>query len=146
MLEPTPGWEDRVRDSFSRQRMMTATLGARIAELSPGRVVLEMDHRADLTQQHGFLHAGVSATLADSACGYATYSLARPGQTVLTVEFKVNLLAPARGERFTAVGEVIRAGRTLTVCTGTVTASDGDEPVTVAQMQATVMLLDGADR
>jgi uncharacterized protein (TIGR00369 family) len=108
-------WDRKVRESFDRQAFMKH-LGARIAELAPGRVVLELDARAELTQQDGYLHAGVSAAIADSAGGYAAYSLFAAGTRVLSVEFKINLLAPARGARLRAAGEVLRAGRTLTVC------------------------------
>lgn len=144
MPDPHPGWQDRVRASFARQRIMT-TLGATIAELDPGRVVLAMPYTATFAQQHGFLHAGATATLADSACGYAAYTLAPPSFTVLTVEFKINLLAPARGTAFTAEGRLVKGGRTLSVCTGTVTALEGENATVVAQIQATVMLLEGAD-
>jgi uncharacterized protein (TIGR00369 family) len=108
-------WDRKVRESFERQAFM-AHLGARIAELAPGRVVLELDARPELTQQDGYLHAGVSASIADSAGGYAAYSLFPAGTGVLSVEFKINLLAPARGSRLRAVGEVVKCGRTLTVC------------------------------
>lgn len=95
-----------------------ATLGARLARVAPGEVVIEMPFRPDLTQQHGFLHAGIVTSLMDSACGYAALSLMDPGAAVLSVEFKVNLLAPARGSRFRASGRVVRAGRTVTVVSG----------------------------
>ena len=94
-------WEARTRASFARQRMMD-TLGVRIADLAPGRCVLEMPYDERFTQQHGYAHAGATATLADSACGYAAYTLAAPDATVLTVEYKINLLAPAAGDRFRA--------------------------------------------
>ena len=97
-FEPAnPDFEARVRASFARQRVM-ATIGARLRAVSPGRVEIELPFRDDLTQQHGFLHAGIVATLADSACGYAAFSLMSPDASVLSVEFKLNLLAPARGD------------------------------------------------
>jgi uncharacterized protein (TIGR00369 family) len=134
-----PGTENRIRESIGRQTLLT-TLGVTVAELATGRVVLELRYRADLCQQNGYLHAGAITTLADSACGYAAASLMPPDRDVLTVEFKVNLLSPARGERFRATGEVVRAGRTLTVCSAEVVAwADGSEPKPVALMQATMM-------
>jgi uncharacterized protein (TIGR00369 family) len=122
-----PAFERRVRDSFARQAVMK-TLGITIASVTPGEVVLELAFRDDLVQQHGFLHAGVVTTAMDSACGYAALSLMEPGAAVLSVEFKVNLLAPARGRRFRATGRVVRAGRTVTVVSGEMRAFDADEP------------------
>ena len=111
-------------------------------EISPGRVVLELAFRPDLCQQKGFLHAGVIASIADSACGYAALTLMPPGSDVLSVEFKVNLLAPALGDRVRAVGTVVRSGRTLTVCSGEVLALAEDRPdKQVALMQATMIAL-----
>ena len=115
------------------------TLGARLTRVGEGEIVIEMPVRPELTQQHGFVHAGVVAALADSACGYAALSLMDSDAAVLSVEFKVNLVAPAAGERLTATGTVVKAGRTLTVCRGEVTAQRGGESVTVAVMQATMM-------
>ena len=109
-----PQFEARVRASFARQRFM-ATLGASLEHVAPGEVVIEFTHRDVLTQQHGYLHAGVMTSVVDSACGYAALSLTEPGVGVLSVELKVNMLAPARGERFVATGRVVRAGRTLSV-------------------------------
>ena len=140
-----PGTEQRIRESVGRQTLLT-TLGVSIAELAVGRVVLDLPYRADLCQQNGYLHAGAITALADSACGYAAASLMPEDRDVLTVEFKVNLLAPARGDRFRAIGEVMRAGRTLTVCSAEVVAwaDDGEgnpeaSLVRVALMQATMM-------
>lgn len=112
----TPDWADRVRDSFARQPFM-AHLGARLADMTPGRVVIEADHGEHLTQQHGFFHAGVSSSLADSAGGYAGFSLFPGNSSVLTVEYKMNLISPAQGDRLRAVGQVVRSGRTITFCT-----------------------------
>jgi uncharacterized protein (TIGR00369 family) len=95
-----------------------ATLGVTLARVAPGEVALEIPFRSDLTQQHGFLHAGIVTSVMDSACGYAALSLMERGAAVLSVEFKVNLLAPARGSRFRAIGRVVRAGRTVTVVSG----------------------------
>jgi uncharacterized protein (TIGR00369 family) len=119
-----------------------ATCGVTIASIRPGEVVLELPYRDDLTQQHGFLHAGVIAAVADSACGYAAFTLMPADHAVLSVEFKTNLLAPARGERFRATARVVRAGRTLTVCTAEVVGVEGDRETLVAVMQATMIGLE----
>jgi uncharacterized protein (TIGR00369 family) len=137
-------YESRIRASFVRQRFM-ATLGAELIGVQPGEVTIGFPFRDDLTQQHGFVHAGVLSATADSACGYAALSLMEPGTGVLAVEFKINLLAPARGERFEAVGRVLRAGRTITVCAGEVHAVEGERRTVVAVMQATMMTLRGRD-
>jgi uncharacterized protein (TIGR00369 family) len=133
-----PDYERRVRDSFGRQAFM-ATLGARLVAVEPGRVVIEVLPRPDLTQQHGFLHAGVVASIADTACGYAAFSLMPAQAGVLSVEFKLNLLAPAVGERLLAIGVVVKAGRTLSVCSGEVVAERAGTTSLVALMQATMM-------
>jgi uncharacterized protein (TIGR00369 family) len=112
-----PDYEQRIRASFARQAAM-ATLGVMLARIAPGEVALEIPFRSELTQQHGFLHAGIVTSVMDSACGYAALSLMERGAAVLSVEFKVNLLAPARGNRFRAIGRVVRAGRTVTVVSG----------------------------
>ncbi len=142
MLHPPrdPDFEARVRSSFARQAFM-ATLGAELVAIEPGQVVIELPFRHDLTQQHGFLHAGAVAAVADSACGYAALSLMPAGAAVLSVEFKINLMQPAAGPRFHAIGKVLRAGRTLTVCTGEVHACHDDRQVTIAAMQATLMTI-----
>ena len=137
-----PLFEERVRASFERQAFM-ATLGARIVSVAPGDVVLELPFHQNLTQQHGFLHAGVVAAMADNACGFAALSLMPPGAAVMSVEFKINLMAPAAGSVFKATGRVIRAGRTLTVCSGEVAATSGDREKVVAVMQATMMSVTG---
>ena len=135
-----PRFEMRVRASFARQAFM-ATLGARLLSVTPGRVEIALPFRNDLTQQHGFLHAGVVAAVADSACGYAALSLMPADCGVLSVEFKINLMKPASGGSFRALGSVIRAGRTLMVCGAEVlAAADGGES-TVALMQGTMMVV-----
>ena len=131
-------FEERVRTSFARQEFM-ATIGATLTRVEAGTVVIEVAHRADLTQQHGFLHAGVIASIADSACGYAAFTLMPEDHAVLSVEFKQNLLAPAKGERFRATARVVKAGRTLTVCTAEVVAVTGAEETLVAVMQGTMI-------
>jgi len=109
-----PSFAADIERSFARQPIMNL-LGARLTLVEPGVVEITLPFRADLAQQHGYLHAGVVATIADSACGYAAYSLMAAGSEVLSVEFKVNLLRPAQGETFIARAEVVKAGRTLTV-------------------------------
>ena len=137
-----PGYEARVRASFARQRVMH-TIGARIVRVEPGEVELELPFRDDLTQQHGFLHAGIVTTLVDSACGYAALSVMDRDAAVLSVEYKVNLLAPATGERMRAIGRVIKSGRTLVVCGGEVIAVAGETESVVTIMQATMMAVRG---
>jgi uncharacterized protein (TIGR00369 family) len=136
------GMEARLRASFARQAAM-ATLGAEIAHLAPGEVDLRMDYRAELTQQHGFLHAGIVATLADSACGYAAYTLMPAEAGVVSVEFKLNLMAPAAGDAFVARARVKKAGRTLVVVTADVFALAGGGERLIATMQGTMMTLLG---
>ncbi len=135
-----PNYEARVRASFAKQQFMV-TLGANLASVQPGEVCIELPFRADLTQQHGFLHAGVVTSVIDSACGYAALTLMPPDRAVLSVEFKVNLIAPAQGATFQARGRVVRAGRTLTVCTGDLRVVGSDS--VVAMMQATMMAVEG---
>jgi uncharacterized protein (TIGR00369 family) len=133
-------FEARVRASFARQRVME-TIGARLTRVAPGEVEIELPFREDLTQQHGYLHAGVVAAVVDSACGYAAMSLAPAGAEVLSIEFKLNLLSPARGRRFLARASVKRAGRNITVCTGDLYAHEGSSEKTVATMLATMMIV-----
>lgn len=115
-----------------------ATLGVTIDRIAPGEVVLTLPFRSDLTQQHGLLHAGIVTSVLDSACGYAALTLMEPGAAVLSVEFKVNLLAPARANRFRATGRVVRAGRTVTVTNGELWATDTESEL-VAIMTGTMM-------
>ena len=136
---PDPAFEARVRASFAKQAFMT-TLGAEMTHVSPGRVTLRLPIRADLLQQHGFLHAGAIATVADSACGYAALTLMPADAAVLSIEFKVNMLAPAVGDAVIARAEVIRAGKTVMVCRADVFAVKGGEEKLVAAMQATMMV------
>lgn len=137
-----PEFAARVRASFDRQVVMR-TLGASLERVAPGEVEIALPYRADLTQQHGFLHAGVIATIADSACGYAAFSLMPAEAGVLSIEFKINLLAPAAGERFVARGHVVRAGRTITTCTADVFASQEGGEKLVATMLGTMMTVQG---
>jgi uncharacterized protein (TIGR00369 family) len=135
-----PGFEARVRASFGRQRFMT-TLGATLERVAPGEVEIRLPFRGDLTQQHGFLHAGAMTAAVDSACGYAALSLMPTGAAVLTVEFKVNLLAPGEGESFLARGRVVKPGRTLMVCTGDLVTSRAGVERSLVTMLATVMVV-----
>ena len=139
-----PDFEARVRDSFARQRMMR-TLGAELAAVRPGEVEIALPFRDDLTQQHGYVHAAAVTAVADSACGYAALTLMAPGREVLSVEFKVNLVAPASGERFVARGRVLRPGRTLTVCAAEVHAERGASRTLVAVLQATMITVAAPD-
>ena len=135
--------ERRVRDSFAKQAFMTL-LGARLARVSPGEVDVELPFRADLVQQHGYLHAGVTSAIADSACGYAALSVMPADAAVLSVEYKVNLLAPAQGQRFLAMGRVVRSGRTITVVRADVLAFDEhDDGRPVLAMLGTMMAARG---
>jgi uncharacterized protein (TIGR00369 family) len=138
-----PDFESRVRASFARQEAMK-TLGVEIVKLGPGEIELTMAHARAYTQQHGFVHAGIIATALDSACGYAAFSLMPDDVAVLTVEFKINLLAPARAERFTFRAHVVKAGRTITVCEGQAFAVDPRGEEAVATMICTLMAV--ADR
>ena len=137
-----PEYETRVRASFARQRVM-ATIGAELTRVAPGEVEIALPFRADLTQQNGYLHAGIVAAIVDSACGYAAMSLAPAGGEVLSIEFKVNLLAPAAGDSFNARARVVRAGRNITVCTGDVFAVRAAGEKIVATMLATMMNVRG---
>lgn len=132
----------RVRDSFNRQGLM-AHLGAEIAGIRAGLVTLSLPFRPELTQQHGYFHAGGSSAIADTAGGYAAYTLFPEGSAVLTVEFKLNLINPARGERLEAVGRVIKPGRTLTVCQLDVRAVDGARRTHVATGMQTLIRVEG---
>jgi len=134
-----PAYEARVRESFSRQTHM-ATLGAAIVFIAPGQVHLAFPYAPQFCQQNGFLHAGAIASVADSANGYAASTLAAPRTDVLAVEFKINLLAPTRGESFLACGQVLRPGRTLTVCQAEVFATGTADRTLVATMLSTIIV------
>jgi uncharacterized protein (TIGR00369 family) len=135
---PDPDFEERVRASFARQAVMSA-LGARLTRIAPGEVDIELPFREDLTQQHGFLHAGIITTIVDSACGYSALTLMPRDAAVLSVEFKVNLIAPAAGRVFRARASVLKAGRTLTIVRGDAFAVDGSDEKLVATMLGTMM-------
>jgi uncharacterized protein (TIGR00369 family) len=134
-------FERKVRDSFGRQAFML-TLGAEIISVDRGRVEIRFPFSAKLTQQNGFVHAGAVTSIMDSACGYAALSVAPPEADVLSVEFKVNLLAPAVGESFVARASVKRAGKRLAVCTADAFAVTAGEEKLIATMLATIMNVD----
>ncbi|MDA5193024.1 PaaI family thioesterase [Govanella unica] len=130
-------WE-RIAASFKSQGLMT-TLGAKLLSVADGEVQIELPFSEQLSQQHGYMHAGAITSVVDNACGYAALTKAPPGTEVVTAEFKVNFMRPAVGDRFLAIGKVMSAGKLLTVCTGEVRAySEGVEKV-VALMQATMV-------
>jgi len=136
-----PAFAEEIRESFAKQTIM-ALIGAELTRVEPGLIEIALPYRSDLTQQHGYLHAGVVTTIADSACGYAAYSLMPPNSEVLSVEFKVNLLRPAKSERFTATAEVIKSGKTLTVVRADVHAEGADRSrELIATMTGTMMCL-----
>ena len=137
---PDPEFESRVRSTFNLQQLMK-TINAKLVKVGPGEVHIEIPFQLELTQQNGFIHAGIITSIVDSACGFAAYSLMTATSGVLTVEYKINLLSPALGERFLAIGRVKKPGRTLTVCEGDVFAHTEGEEKLVATMLATMMRL-----
>jgi len=139
-----PAFAERVRASFAKQGAM-ATIGAALEEIAPGRVVIALAWQQALTQQHGFLHAGMVATALDSACGYAASTLMPADAGILTIEYKINLLAPAQGQRFRMEGMVIKPGRTITVAEGRAYAIHEGREKLVATMGATLMAITGRD-
>lgn len=140
---PDPDYEARVRKSFARQTVM-ATIGAELTSVTPGIVEIEMPYSEALTQQHGYLHAGIISTALDSACGYAAFSMMPTDAAVLTIEFKVNLLAPGKGERFLFRGSVTKPGRTIIVADGQAYAFSAEgEAKLIATMTGTMMTIIG---
>jgi len=139
---PDPNYEQRVRQSFSQQGLMSY-LGARLTELKPGMAEVRAAFREELTQQHGYFHAGVSGSLADVACGYAAYTLMPKDSSVLTVEYKINLMAPAEGEELIARARVVRSGKTLKICAADVFARKAAAETHCATVLATIMCLAG---
>ena len=140
-MAPNPNFVAEIKDSFAKQTIM-ALIGGELTRVEPGVVEISLRYRNDLTQQHGYVHAGIITTIADSACGYAAYTLMPPNSDVLAVEFKVNLMRPAKGETFLARAEVIKSGRTLTVVRADVHAITGNQRELVAIMQGTMMRLE----
>lgn len=141
VFEPRdPAFEARTRASFARQGAM-ALIGARLGRVEPGLVEIALPYRDDLTQQHGFFHAGITSTIADSAGGYAAFTLFAADASVLTTEYKINLLAPASGEALRALGRVVKTGRTLTICDVEVfAAKDGAETLCAKMLQSLIAL------
>ncbi len=134
-------FESLVRQSIAMQPMMKA-IGATMETVAPGAVTIRLPFDDRLTQQNGYLHAGVVTTMLDSACGYAAFTLVPAGSNILSVEFKVNLLSPAKGDAFLATGRVLKAGNALTICEGELTANEGGgEDKVVAIMTATMMVM-----
>jgi uncharacterized protein (TIGR00369 family) len=145
MIAPQdPDFAARVARSFARQGIM-ATFGATLVRVAPGEVDIALPVTPEVSQQHGFVHAGAVATIADSAAGYAALSVMPPGIGVLTAEFKINLLAPAAGERLVAAGRVVKAGRTLTLAQAEVHAQVNGARKLVALLTATLMAIEGRD-
>jgi uncharacterized protein (TIGR00369 family) len=138
------GFEVRIRASFARQGLMS-TLGATLTKVCPGLVEIAMRPVPAISQQHGFVHAGAVSAIADSAAGYAALSLMPPDRGVLTTEFKINLVAPAVGDRLVARGKVIKAGRTLTLAQTEVFAETGGQEKLIALLTATMMAIEGRD-
>lgn len=141
---PDPDFAARVRASFAKQKLMT-TIGAVLEKVDAGAVSIRLPFRDDLTQQHGFLHAGAIASVADSACGYAALSLMPPDAGVLSIEFKLNMLSPATGDWLLARGEVIRAGKTIMVCRADVYSVTDHREKLVAAMQGTMIVAEGRE-
>jgi uncharacterized protein (TIGR00369 family) len=142
MVAPNPDFAARVRASFARQAAMRL-IGAQMTAVEPGRVTIELPVRDDLGQQHGFVHGGVVGMIADSAGGYAAFTLMPADTSVLTVEYKINMLAPAQGERLIARGEVIKPGRSLSIARADVYALAGGKETLIAAMQQTLMVMRG---
>jgi uncharacterized protein (TIGR00369 family) len=139
---PDPDWEAKIRDSFARQGAM-ATVGARLVHLEPGHCHIAVDYADAIAQQHGYVHGGVVGMIADSAGGYAGFSMMPPGSSVLTVEYKMNLLAPADGQTILAKGRVLKPGRTLVVTQADVFAIRDGQPKLCATMLQTLMAMAG---
>lgn len=142
---PDSDFAVRIRDSFARQGAMTH-LGAQITRIEPGSVDIELPFRPELTQQHGFFHGGMTGAIADTAGGYAAFTLVPASATMLTVEFKINLIAPADGDKLVATGRVLKPGRTLTICELEVTAvKDGKSTVCARGLQTLIRLNERPD-
>ena len=131
-------YESRIRNSFDKQEVMK-TIGAKLIKIIPGEVHIGFNFSKSLTQQHGYIHAGIITSVVDSACGYAAYTLMPAESEVLTIEYKVNFMLPAKGNRFKGVGRVLKPGRTITVCSGDVIAIDKGKEKIVATILATMI-------
>lgn len=137
-------WDAKVRASFRRQGVM-ALIGADLSDLQPGRCEIRLPHRPDLCQQHGYFHAGIVATIVDSAGGYAGFTLMPAGSSVLTVEYKLNMLAPGDGELLIAIGEVVKPGKNLVITRGDVYVVKNGKSTHCALMQQTLMTMHGKE-
>jgi uncharacterized protein (TIGR00369 family) len=144
LIPKDPAYQARIKASFDKQGLMS-TLGAWVLHIAPGAVDIGLSPSPSVSQQHGFVHAGAVAAIADSAAGYAALSLMPPGAGVLTTEFKINLVAPAAGERIVARGRVVKAGRTLTLAQTEVFAETGGQEKLVALLTATLMTIEGRE-
>jgi len=138
LIAPDPDFTDKVKASFARQEVMK-TIGADLLKIEPGKVQIGFQYDKALTQQHGFIHAGIIATILDSACGYAAFSMMPKKAAVLSIEFKVNLLSPAKGERFIAMAHVVKSGRTISVTEAELIAINKDSKKRIATMTGTMM-------
>ena len=141
---PNPDYAVRVRESFARQAFM-AHIGAVLSDVTPGRCVIDLPYREELTQQHGFFHGGIIGTLADNACGYAAFTLAPADASILTVEYKMNIVSPGDGEQLVARADVVRPGRSLVVCRCDVLAVKNGTEKLAATALATMMLMHGRE-
>ena len=141
---PNPDFAGRVRESFARQAFM-AHIGAVLSDVAPGRCVIDLPYREELTQQHGFFHGGIIGTLADNACGYAAFTLAPADASILTVEYKMNIVSPGEGEQLVARSDVVRPGRSLVVCRCDVLAVKNGTEKLAATALATMMLMHGRE-
>jgi len=133
-----PNYESRIRSSFDKQEAMK-TIGANLVKVLPGEVHIEFSFIESLTQQHGYIHGGIIASVVDTACGYAACTLMSVNSEVLTIEYKVNFMSPAKGDRFKGIGRVLKPGRNITVCSGDVIAIDKGKEKIIATMLATMI-------
>jgi uncharacterized protein (TIGR00369 family) len=133
-----PNYESRIRSSFDKQEAMK-TIGANLVKVLPGEVHIEFSFIQSLTQQHGYIHGGIIASVVDTACGYAACTLMSVDSEVLTIEYKVNFMSPAKGDRFKGIGRVLKPGRNITVCSGDVIAIDKGKEKIIATMLATMI-------
>ncbi len=142
LVPPDPDYRARVRASFSRQRFMSF-IGAVLDDVSPGRCRISLPYRPELSQQHGFFHGGIIGTVADNCGGYSAFTMAPADASILTVEYKLNIVAPGRGERLEGEGRVVRAGRRVVVCESQIFALEGDRRTLCAVALGTLMLMAG---
>ncbi len=142
LVPPDPDYQARVRASFARQRFM-AFIGASLDEVLPGRCRISLPYRPELAQQHGFFHGGVIGTLADNCGGYSAFTMAEADASILTIEYKLNIVAPGCGERLEGLGRIVRAGRRIVVCETEIFAVEGGRRTLCAASLGTLMLMAG---